>query len=233
MTTATVNELDEMVANPVAPTGADGVFVGEVVTLESSAWKLVKGSGRILFDKTYDDPKSCIRGIELVIECEKRDGSTYTIDTGRQPLLEIEAGWHKVLLPSIKKLGVPFSTLLRKFVQVKRIPTGETYVNKESQETKQKTGLQLVAVYDSKEAMSAARDAHFGKGSGGSGAPPVAAAAAPAPIVDRSALEKVLPQLWAAAQKNEAIFRTMYNANPLIAGMFTFEEAVALASIPF
>lgn len=222
------NELDEMVANPVQPTGADGVFFGEIVTLDSSAWKLVKGSGRILFDPTYDDPASKIRGIELVIECEKRDGSTYTIDTGRQPLLEIEAGWHKVLLPSIKKLGVPFSTLLHKFVQVKRVATGETYVNKKSQETKQKTGLQLVAVYDSKEAMSAARDAHFGKGPS---AP--APAATPSPVVDRSALEKLLPSLWAAAGKQEPVFKTMFTANPALTSVFNYDEAVALASIPF
>lgn len=234
MTTApstVTNELDDMVERPVTPQ-ADGTFFGEVVTLDASAWKLVKGRGRILFDPTHDDPADRVRGITIVIQCERKDGSTFTIDTGRQPLLEIDVAWHKHLLPSIKKTGVALSTLLGKYVQVKRVPTGETYVNKASGETKQKTALEFVAAYPDLEALQAARTAHYG-GARSSSVPASRAAAVQPPTIDKAALEKLLPALWAASGKNEAVFKTMFEANPTLTAAFTYQDALDAASLPF
>lgn len=231
MTTAA--EIDDMVTNPSAAAQGDSAFFGEVVTLDYSAWKLVKGRGRVLFDPTYDDPGGRVRGIQLVIECQKRDGGTYQIDTGRDPLLEIDAAWRKHLLPSIKRLNVALSTLLGKFVQVKRVETGETYTNKAG-ETKTKTALELVAVYDSAEAMQAAREAKYGRGNRAASAGPAQPSAPAAPAtVDKAALEKLLPALWAASSRNEAVFRTMFEANPTLKAAFTFDEAMAIVSLPF
>ena len=114
--------LDDMVANPVQPR-QDSIFFGQIVTVDGSAWKLVKGAGRQPFDEVHDDPKDKVRALKIEIECEKRDGSHYIVDTGRQPLLEIDKAWHRFTLPSLQKLGVPLSQLKGKWVQVKRADT--------------------------------------------------------------------------------------------------------------
>ena len=144
--TTTANPLDDMVANPVQPR-QDSIFFGQIVTVDGSAWKLVKGAGRQPFDEVHDDPKDKVRALKIEIECEKRDGSHYIVDTGRQPLLEIDKAWHRFTLPSLQKLGVPLSQLKGKWVQVKRADTGETYVDQKG-ETKQRTALTLTAAYD-------------------------------------------------------------------------------------
>lgn len=231
MTTA--SEIDDMVTNPAATPQGDNTFFGEVVTLDYSAWKLVKGQGRVLFDATYDDPADRVRGIQIAVECQKRDGGTYTIDTGKQPLLEIDTAWRKHLLPSIQRLNVPLSTLRGKFVQVKRVETGETYVNKTTNETKNKTALVLVAVYDSADAMQAGRDAKYGRSGQASSTPAQPSAPAAPATVDKTALEKLLPALWAASGRNEVVFTTMFEANPALKSAFTLDEAIAAASLPF
>ncbi len=225
----THSEIDEMVTNPIT-TGDTSTFFGEVITLDFSAWKLVKGRGRAMFDPTYDDPADKRRAITLVIECQKRDGGVFQIDTGRQPLLEIDPAWRRHLLPSIQKLGVSLSTLTGKFVQVRRVETGETYTNS-SGELKAKTALELLAVYDTREAMQAARQARFG---GASSAVPVVPSAPPAaPSVDSAALQKLIPALWAASGQNQDVFRTMFQANPVLAQAFTYEQALEIALLPF
>lgn len=233
----TVN-VDDMVTNPVQPKPQSLTFFGQVIILDRSDWKLVKGQGRQVFDRTYDDPKDLVRGITLAIECEKRGGEKYAIDTGRLPLLEIDKAWHKHLLPSLQKLGVPLSQLKGTFVQVKRVETGETYTNSAG-EVRHKTALELIAVYPDWHAMSSARDALFGQGR--TEATAGAAAAAPAntlaldstPTLDKEALAKLLPGLWMAAGRNKDVFAAMFNGNPNFANAFTLDEALQAATLPF
>ena len=53
---------------------------------------------------------------------------------------------------------------------------------------------------------------------------PSAAAPAPVPTVDRSALEKLLPALWQAAGRDEAVFTTMFQGNPALVAAFTLDD---------
>lgn len=227
MTTA----IDDMVTNPVQPR-SESVFFGQVVTVDRSDWKLVKGQGRVAFDESYDDPATRVRGITIVIECEKRGGDKFTIDTGRQPLLEIDKAWHKHLLPSLQKTGALLSSLRLRFCQVKRVPTGDTYTNA-SGEIKEKTALEFVAFYDDWHAMNAARTAMFGQTPAAASAPPVQAPAATAPQVDRAQLEKLFPALWQASGRDQAVFLQMFENNPTLSAAFTRDEALQYANIPF
>ena len=238
MTTPTpsaVDPMDDMVAAPYVPKPQESVFFGQVIVIDRSDWKLVKGQGRVPFDAVYDDQADRVRGITIQIECEKRDGGKFTIDTGRSPLLEIEKAWHTFTLKSLQKLGVPLSQLRTQFVQVRRVETGEKYTN-QSGDQKAKTALEFVAVYPDWHAMNAAREALFGgRSSRDATGPsaPSAATPAPVPTVDRSALEKLLPALWQAAGRDQAVFTTMFQGNPALVAAFTLDEAIAAASLPF
>lgn len=234
-TPSTVDPMDDMVAAPYVPKPQESTFFGQVAVIDRSDWKLVKGQGRVPFDAVYDDQADRVRGITIQIECEKRDGGKFTIDTGRSPLLEIEKAWHGFTLKSLQKLGVPLSQLRGAFVQVRRVETGEKYTNQQSGEQKAKTALEFVAVYPDWHAMNAARDQLFGSRTGRA-ASPAAPAPAPAPVapaVDRSALEKLLPALWQAAGRDRAVFTTMFQGNPALVAAFTLDEAIEAASLPF
>lgn len=240
MTTApaapTVDPLDDMVNNPTDAATRTPTFFGQVVILDASEWKLVKGVGRVPFDTTYDDPKDRVRAIDIKIECEKRDGSKYTIDTGRQPLLEIEKAWHQHTLKSLKKLNIPLSQLRLKFVQVKRIEMSDTYTDRDGN-LKHRTALEFIAAYNDWHAMHAARTALFGERSfeqpstsATSSAPQQPTAT---PAINKDSLAKVLPGLWQAAGQNKDVFATMFQANPTFTAAFTLEEALQAATLPF
>ncbi len=235
----TAPNMDDMVSKPIQPKPQSLTFFGQIVVVDRSDWKLVKGQGRQVFDHTYDDPNDLVRGITLAIECEKRDGEKYTIDTGRLPLLEIDKAWHKHLLPSLQRLGVPLSQLKSAFVRVKRIETGETYAKTNSDgtsEIKHKTALEILAVYPDWHAMNSARDALFGAGrteAAPASQPAPAATPDSTPTLDREALAKLLPGLWMAAGRNKEVFATMFSGNPTFTQAFTLDEALQAATLPF
>lgn len=229
-----VNDLDAFVTTPYVAPKQESSFFGQVVTIDPSAWKW-QDRKLVAFDATYDNPNDRVRGISIIIECEKRDGGKFTIDTGSRPLLESDLSWHGHTLPSLQKLGVPLSQLRGKFVQVRRVDTKKTYTASDGT-VKFRQALEFVATFDDWHAMHDARQQLF-KRDGEQSAPaaPAAPAAAPAPIpaIDKSALEKLLPALWQAAQRNEAVFTTMFNGNPSLTSAFTLAEAIAIASLPF
>lgn len=229
MTTA----IDDMVTSPVQ-TQSSSTFFGQVVTVDRSDWKLIKGQGRVPFDETYDDTSSRIRAVTIAIECEKRGGEKYTIDTGRHPLLEIDKAWHKHLLPSMQRTQALLSNLRTRFCQVKRVPTGETYVNA-SGETKEKTALEFVDFYADWHAMNDARTALFGGQAAAAVAPPVQRGqSVAAPTIDRAALEKLLPALYQASGSDIAVFTQMFSGNPTLTAAFSLDEAIEIvAPIPF
>lgn len=230
-----VNELDDFVVTPyIAPT-QESNFFGQVVTIDPSAWKW-QDRKLVAFDQTYDRPSDRVRAISIIVECEKRDGGKFTIDTGSRPLLESDLSWHGHTLPSLQRLGVPLSQLKGKFVQVRRVDTKKTYTASDGT-VKPRQALEFVATFEDWHAMHAARQQLFKRDGEQSvttsQATPPAAAPAPIPPIDRSALEKLLPALWQAAQRNEAVFTTMFNGNPSLTAAFTLDEAIAIASLPF
>ena len=227
-----VNDLDEYVVKPYVAPKQESSFFGQVVTIDPSAWKW-QDRKLVAFDATYDSPNDRVRGISIIIECEKQTGGKFTIDTGSRPLLESDLSWHGHTLPSLQRLGVPLSQLVGTFVQVRRVDTKKTYTASDGT-VKPRQALEFVATFEDWHAMHAARQQLY-KRDGEQSAPaaPPAAAPAPIPAIDRSALEKLLPALWQAAQRDQAVFTTMFNGNPALTAAFSLDEAIAIASLPF
>mgnify|MGYP000193221688 CR=1 FL=1 len=226
------NDIDDMIAKPYVAPKQESNFFGQVVTIDPSAWKW-QDRKLVAFDATYDRPDDRVRGISIIIECEKQTGGKFTIDTGSRPLLESDLSWHGHTLPSLQRLGVPLSQLKGKFVQVRRIDTKKTYTASDGT-TKARQALEFVATFEDWHAMHAARQQLFKRdGEQSAQSAPPAAAPAPIPAIDKSALEKLLPALWQAAQRDQAVFTTMFNGNPSLTAAFTLTEAIEIASLPF
>lgn len=236
MTSQPTNDIDDMIAKPYVAPAQESNFFGQVVTVDPSVWRW-DNRKLVAFDQTYDSPNDRVRAITIIIECEKRDGGKFNIDTGSRPLLETDLSWHGHTLPSLQRMGVPLSQLVGKFVQVKRVDTKRTYVASDGT-TKARQAIEFVATFGDWHAMNAARQQLFKRDSetgaqAGHTTPP-AAAPAPIPAIDRSALEKLLPALWQAAGKNEAVFTTMFNGNPTMKSSFTLTEALDIVDgLPF
>lgn len=129
---------------------------------------------------------------------------------------------------------MPLSQLVGKFVQVKRVDTKKTYTSADGT-TKARQAIEFVATFADWHEMHAAREQLFRRDGSQprAQAAPTASAPAPIPTIDRSALEKLLPALWQAANKNEAVFTTMFQGNPTLVAAFSLSEAIELASLPF
>lgn len=150
------NAFDAAMNPSERPQSAD--FFGEVVTVDPWFAILEKGAGKRPFDASRDDANRRVTIIKLSIECRKKDGSLFTID---QETAEFELAWSKITLGSLKRLGIHLRDLRGELVHARRVPTGETYIKRDTGETKTKSGLEIVAVYQSYDEMDAAADVFF------------------------------------------------------------------------
>ena len=94
--------------------------------------------------------------------------------------------------------------------------TGETYPNKQG-ETKQKTAIKFLAVYNSEDECASAANAYFasrqGSRSEAEATAPTTETAASGP--ERETAKKFLAPLWAASGKNVQKFAQMLEGNNL------------------
>lgn len=187
-------------------------YFGEVVTADAWFVVLERGVGKRLFDAAYDDPAQ--RRTAIKIEIDPLKGEFLVT----QECLHFERAWLGHTLPSLQKLGVNLNALKGRYCQVKRVPTGEVYQNKQG-ETKEKSALVFVAVYDDGAACVQAADAFFGsRGSGGAGA-----AAMPSMPPEQEFALRSLPALWKASNHDQAAFRLLVESNPLISTYYPFD----------
>ena len=188
------------------------VYFGEVITVDSWFAVLQKGVGKRLWDSTRDDVKD--RRVVIKIEIQPLRGE-YTVS---QETLSFETAWISHTMPSLLKLQADLHTLRGKYVQAKRVPTGETYVNK-SNETKDRTALEFAAVYDSQDACQAAADTFFGERQSSSaaysGMPEADLPNTSMPPEQQFALN-ALPALWKASGNDKEKFAKLLGENPLI-----------------
>lgn len=203
------------------PRSLERVMFGEVTVVDVWSCVLEKGQarGKRPFDASIDDPDRKSTCITLKVTCDGKD-STYDID---QETLDWEKAWSGFTVVSLRKLNLHLRNLKGSFVQVKRVPTGETYKNKQ-QETKEKTALQFVAVYPTRDAMQAAADAFYKRNSDTTPTNGDTTAPTPAPVVTNSAerefAKQALQLLWQASKGVGPEFLRLIASNSIVSQYF-------------
>lgn len=215
MTTATLDPMAAAMSATDEP--RDRTYFGEIVTADAWFVVLEKGVGKRLWDASRDDVNT--RRTAIKIEIDPLRGE-YLIT---QECLHFEQTWLKCTLPSLRALGADLGSLKGQFCQVKRVSTGETYVNKQG-ETKEKTGIVFIALYpDAESCVRAADEFYAHRGSTANGTP-----AESTPETDLSPEQafalRSLPALWKASGSDPAKFKTLIDQNPLISKYYPWNH---------
>lgn len=247
----TYDAYDEAMQPVVDPSSSKAYF-GQVVLVDAYACILQKGAGKVLFDANRHHADQKRIAIKLSVECRKRDGGTYTID---QDSINTGKEWREITQPSLLKLGQSLRTLNGQYVQVKRVPTGETYISKPKigpdgatipGELREKTALSFVAIYASADEAATAERAFYtprSERTGETAAPapsapqaPAQPAVAPADDEARKQAASFLPMLWQMAAGDPSKFYKDLAANPVLSQYFDYEspevEAIT-GGVPF
>ena len=233
---STTPATDDPYASAMEQQSQERVYFGEVSIVDVYHVTLEKGVGKRSFDPTRDPIDKRNTNIKMQIECAKRDGSTYTVD---QETLDWAKEWQKFTLPSLRQNNADLRTLRGRYVQVKRVFTGEFYTNKAG-DKKDRTAIVFERFFDSADACQAAADAFYKRpGVAEPTAPAQSTPAAPQP--DTSAQERAfavqaLPMLWQASGENKDQFLTLIAGNPMIAKHFNANSDEVLQTmglIPF
>lgn len=224
MTSVTVDPMAAAMGATEEP--RERVYFGEVVTADAWFVVLEKGVGKRVYDSTSDDP--ALRRTAIKIEIDPLKGEFLVT----QECLHFEAAWLNCTLPSLKGLGLELGQLKGKFVQAKRIPTGQTYTNKNG-EAKDKTGLVFERVFDTGADCIQAAEQFFA----GRGAPTGSAAVGHADLPGDLGLApeqafalKSLPALWKASNNDANKFKGLIESNPMISKYYpwTHDQVQAL-----
>lgn len=193
-------------------------YFGEVVTVDAWFCVLEKGVGKRPFDPTRDDIGMRRTVIKLEIDPLKGE---FLIS---QEVLHFETEWLNHTLPSLKGLGVELGQIKGKYVQVKRVPTGETYVNKQDNKTKDKTALVFERIFDVPADCIQAAEQFFASRGQSSAAPAtngstVGHAELPTDLglpPEQAFALRSLPALWKASENNPEQFKALIESNPMI-----------------
>jgi hypothetical protein len=183
-------------------------------------WQLVD------YDKNNPEHKNPDVEISFHFYGTTRDGATYSIDRTMQAHSRKRPDWTKVVLPSLKKLGIedPMTQVHKHWVHIELVKTGE-YTNKDG-EQKNLTTPRFLEIFDSREACNTAAEAFWNERRNNDGGHvnghDVQAKNTPQPVEEhpqRTMLLTLLPAMWTAAQQQpdaNAAFQQMLEANPLM-----------------
>lgn len=197
-------------------------YFGEVTTVDLAFYVLKKGEPKRLFDPQSDPQASARLLIDLRIQPIQGE---YEI---KQDLFNFSTEWNKFTLPSIQKIAADVRTLVGKFCQIQKVPTGETYTSKpkldakgnelEPGTIKQKTAVVFIALYNSREACEAAADAFYGN------TPKAPAVEADGNDPQRIQAAGILPVLWTAAANDVGKFLGFIAQSPGVAKYFNAQS---------
>ncbi len=212
------NEYDDPrdVAMPARPRARERAYFGEVTIVVRWFCVLEKGVGKRPFDPTRDHLDQ--RRIAIKIGISPLRGA-YAVE---QDVVDCSKAWQRYTLPSLRAHQLDLRTLQGRFVQVHRVPTGETYINR-SGETKRRTALVFVAVYVDRASCQAAAHAFYGRSAAQCAqAQPVYTAARlqQGDFAERAFAAQALPVLWQASGADTALFLALIAAHPVIARYF-------------
>lgn len=226
---------------PVAQKPIEKTYFGEVVTVDAWNCMLIKGQGKVPFDPTIHDAQKMATAITLKIQCTRQDGTFYDVD---QDTVNFAKDW-QMTLRSLQRVGKTLANLKGCFVQVKRKPTGEKYQDKTTGETRDRTGLDIVAVYPDAEALKVAADAFYAQfvkptapidpqamaaAIASVNKPPVAAQAA-APAVNRKEAVDMIDLLWKMAAGDKPKFVALLQAQPLLKEFHKLDQPEVIAHL--
>lgn len=145
-------------SNAMNPQTQDVREIWGQVTVDVWFAMLVKGFGKLPYDEKTLDPEGKpyrrYTAVDMLIEPLPESGMQYK--SQRQMLAEF-GEWVDIVLPSLKALGIgDLQKLHGKFARVELVPTGETYIKKDTGETKALTAFNFKGVYDTRESCLAA-----------------------------------------------------------------------------
>lgn len=134
-----------------AKAGLSKEFYGSV-RMDMYRCALVKGVGKVPYDpQVHKGPPRT--AIMLAVDPLPASGLTWSIERN---MVDISPEWYRVVVPSLKDLGITQpAQIIGRWAKVIQVETGETYVDKNG-ETKAKTGIKFLAVYDSEDACTTA-----------------------------------------------------------------------------
>ena len=137
---------DQQVLDPyaaaMAAVEAPPLFWGSLMT-DAQFVVLEKGIGRLPFDPNSHPASRKVTAIDFSLLPITEMNMNLPID--RNCIAEF-GEWLKIILPSLKELGVELRDLNDKFVKVKLVPTGRKYTNS-SGETKDATTMKFLKVF--------------------------------------------------------------------------------------
>jgi hypothetical protein len=175
----TTNIWDEM-DNPTQPTQ----FTFGQLMLEGWFCILQKGIGKVPFDPNFHSEGQKRAAIDMCVTPLAITGATFQVERNT---IATADDWLKITLPSIHALGMKSSQLNGKYVQIELVPSG-TY--EKNGETKTKTAIKFVRVFNSQNECEAVYLNQTGNGHTATATPPPDAfpldtgAPAPAPQAD-------------------------------------------------
>lgn len=203
------NEVDNAQTSP-------GVYFGRV---NFDIWPcvLVKGQGAIPFDPTQHSMDD--RRIQIHIMITPLTSSRAQFITERKCLAESHE-WAKIILPSIKALGLKSARELEhRWVQYVMQPTGRSYTDKNGAE-KQTTVPKFLAVYDSEEQAEQARNELYATAPSGQEPQPSDESENP----ERKVAELFLKSLVQTVGKDRDKVAALLASQPLVSKYFTVDS---------
>lgn len=167
--------------------------------VDVSVWPcaLVKGLGKVPFDPEQHKPED--RQIAIDIYIEPLRTSRYQ-DLIFRKMIADSKEWAKIVMPSIKALGMSLSDLRGKWVRAEYVPTGRKYESQAGEE-KEATTFKFVKIFSDEEEAVSAADALF-SGTNKAGGVSPAGQSNGAPSVAGMSLETartLLNALWRAS----------------------------------
>ena len=182
---------------------------------------LIKGQGKMLFDPAVHSAD--MRRTALDINILPLPGTTRDSRPIHRELIAESAEWSRIVLPSIKALGLPGpKALVGAWVRYQMVPTGRKYTDKSTGAQKDATTIKFVAVYATEAECRAAFDAYQAQPDVAPRSEQQPAGAASNP--ERAAAYEFLKVIVAQHKSNPAALAATIAANPIISKYFTVDS---------
>ena len=203
---------------------------------------LQKGQGKVPFDPGQHSIDQRCTAIDIAIQPLPGSKAQFATERG---LIAESREWAQIVKPSLRALNIDLRAINGHYVRAELVPTGQTYTNSQG-ETKQRTTIKFVAIYNSLDECQAAADAFFAaRGSASSSStesavPPSESAGTQTPVgassngngtndTEKTTAAKFLPALWNASGKDITKFAEMLAKNPLVSKYFDLNSPEVLS----
>jgi hypothetical protein len=199
---------------------------------------LVKGQGKVVFDPGQHSQDQRCTAIEIQL-LPMMKGDTFGTFIERKLIAESKE-WASIIKTSLKEIGRDLRSMHNAWVQVQMVPTGRTYKQRDTGETREASTFKFVAVYGSEQECRRASEAFYlNRGN-------TQQAAAPASTTpptngnsnggtssaEKETASKFLPALWQSSGRDVTKLAEALAKNPLTSRYFTIDspEVIAIVS---